>query len=69
MYNSTKKAAKELGFEYVSFDELCKNSDIISLHCPLTPETQHIINKDSLSNMKDGVIIINCSRGDLVNTD
>lgn len=64
-----ENAAHELGFEYVSFEELCKNSDIISLHCPLTPETEYIINKTSLSNMKDGVIIINCSRGDLINTD
>lgn len=52
------KAAEELGFEYVSFDELCEKSDIISLHCPLTPETEHIINKKSLDKMKEGVIII-----------
>lgn len=64
-----EKAAEELGFEYVEFDELCKKSDIISLHCPLTPETENIINKDSLDKMKKGVIIINCSRGGLVNTD
>lgn len=64
-----EKAAEELGFEYVDFDELCKKSDIISLHCPLTPETENIINKDSLDKMKKGVIIINCSRGGLVNTD
>lgn len=64
-----EKCSEELGFEYVSFDELCKNSDIISLHCPLTPETKHIINKNSLSHMKDGVIIVNCSRGDLIHTD
>ena len=64
-----EKAAEELGFEYVSFDELCEKSDIISLHCPLTPETEHIINKKSLDKMKEGVIIINCSRGGLINTD
>lgn len=64
-----EKAAEELGFKYVSFDELCKQSDIISLHCPLTPETKNIINKNSLSEMKNGVIIINCSRGELINTD
>ena len=50
------------------FDELCEKSDIISLHCPLTPETEHIINKKSLDKMKEGVIIINCSRGGLINT-
>ena len=64
-----EKAAQELGFEYVGLDELCEKSDIISLHCPLTPETEKIINKDSLSKMKEGVIIINCSRGDLIKTD
>ena len=64
-----EKAAENLGFEYVSFEELCEKSDIISLHCPLTPETQYIINEKSLSKMKDGVIIINCSRGNLINTD
>ena len=64
-----EKASKELGFQYVEFDELCQKSDIISLHCPLTPETENIINKTSLQKMKDGVIIINCSRGNLVNTN
>lgn len=63
------QAAKDLGFTYVSLDELCQKSDIISLHCPLTPETEYIINKDSLSKMKDGVIIINSSRGKLIKTD
>ena len=61
--------AKANNFEYVEFDELCKKADIISLHCPLTPETNQIINKQSLANMKDGVIIVNCSRGVLINTD
>lgn len=64
-----EKASEELGFEYVEFDELCKKSDIISLHCPLTPETEHIINKNSLAKMKNNVIIINCSRGNLINTN
>ena len=62
-------AAKNLGFEYVDFDELCKKSDIISLHCPLTPETKYLIDEKALSLMKDGVIIINCSRGELIHTD
>ena len=64
-----EQAAKHLGFEYVTFDELCKKSDIISLHCPLTSETENIINKNSLSRMKNGVIIINCSRGKLICTN
>lgn len=63
-----ENAAKELGFEYVDLDELYARSDIISLHCPLTPETKNIINKDSIKKMKDGVILINCSRGQLIDT-
>lgn len=64
-----EQASKELGFEYVSLEELCKKSDIISLHCPLTKETQNIINKDTIAMMKDHVIIINSSRGKLICTD
>ena len=59
---------KEKGIEYRSFDEILKSSDIISLHCPLTPATNHIINKDALSKMKTGVMLINTSRGGLINT-
>lgn len=53
--------------EYVDFDTLFAESDVISLHCPLFPETRGIINKDSISKMKDGVIILNNSRGQLIN--
>lgn len=49
--------------EYVSLDELFAQSDIISLHIPLTPENHHIINTDNIAKMKDGVIIINTARG------
>lgn len=52
--------------KYVDLDRLFKESDVIALHCPLTPETQNIINKDTISKMKDGVIIINTSRGPLI---
>lgn len=52
--------------KYVSLDELYKNSDVIVLHCPLLPSTEGIINKDSIAKMKDGVIIINNSRGPLI---
>lgn len=58
--------AADSGIRYVSFEELCAQSDIISLHCPLTPETHHIINRDSFGLMKDGVMLINTSRGALV---
>ena len=54
--------------KYVSLDELFKESDIISLHCPLTPSTEHIINKDSIKMMKKGVAIINTSRGGLIDS-
>jgi len=53
--------------EIVPMEELLKESDIISLHCPLLPTTQHIINRDTIARMKDGVILINTSRGPLVN--
>lgn len=53
--------------ECVSLDELLKVSDVISLHCPLFPETQNLINKDSIAKMKDGVILINTSRGPVIN--
>lgn len=51
---------------YVELDELLAKSDVISLHCPLFPETEGIINKDNIAKMKDGVIIINNSRGPLI---
>ena len=60
--------AKENNFEYCSLEEIFKQSDVISLHCPLTKETEMLINKDSMSKMKDNVTLINTSRGKLVNT-
>lgn len=56
------------GIDYVSLNNLFETSDIISLHCPLTDKTKHIIDKDSLEVMKDGVMLINTSRGALINT-
>jgi D-lactate dehydrogenase len=53
--------------EYMELSDLYKKADIISLHCPQTPENRHMINKDSLSLMKTGVYIINTSRGGLIN--
>lgn len=52
--------------EYVALDTLFASSDVIALHCPLFPETEHIINRDSIAKMKDGVILINNSRGQLI---
>ena len=54
---------------YVELDELFGKSDIISLHCPLTNETDHIINRESLAKMKKGVVLINTSRGGLIETE
>lgn len=57
------------GLAYVSLDDLFMLSDVISLHCPLTPQTYHMINAQRVEQMKDGVILINTSRGALVDTD
>lgn len=57
------------GVSYTSLDELFRISDIISLHCPLTPETHHMINSSSLAEMKKGVMLINTSRGKLIDTE
>ena len=64
-----KELQSNLDFEYVSLDELYKNSDIISLHCPLTSDTKYIINSNNISKMKDGVMIINTGRGQLIHTN
>ena len=63
------KFAGEEGISYVSLDELYRESDIISLHCPLTDQTKYMIDKDSIDKMKDGVMIINTGRGQLINTN
>ncbi|MDY2698943.1 MAG: 2-hydroxyacid dehydrogenase [Suilimivivens sp.] len=55
--------------EYVSLDELFKNSDIITLHCPLNSETRHLINREAIMTMKKGVYLINTSRGGLIDTE
>lgn len=56
----------EKGIHYVSLEELLKNSDYVSMHCPLTESTKHMINKESLSLMKPSAFIINTSRGALI---
>ncbi len=57
------------GLQYVQLPELFRQSDIISLHCPLTEDTRHIINEDSIGQMKPNVTILNTSRGGLINTE
>jgi len=57
------------GATYVSLDELFARSDVITLHCPLTPDTRYLINQNSIACMKRGVVLINTSRGAIVDTD
>ena len=60
--------AQEIGFDYVELDELYQRSDIISLHCPLTKETYHLINEESIGKMKNDVMLINTGRGQLIDS-
>jgi len=60
--------AAETGCDYVEIDDLYRRSDIISLNCPLTKETEYMINADSISKMKPGVMLINTGRGKLIKT-
>lgn len=62
------KECLAMGMQYVSLDELFARSHIISLHCPLTPKTRHLINKEAVSKMRPGVMLINTSRGAIVDT-
>lgn len=59
-------AAKEIGFEFVELERIYRESDIISLNCPLTKETKHMIDRDTMKKMKDGVMIVNTGRGALL---
>ncbi len=59
---------RELGVELVDFETLCRSSDVITLHCPLLPETRHLINAKSLCWMRRGVMIVNTARGPVVDT-
>lgn len=59
---------QKAGVHYTSLEEVLSQSDIVSLHCPLLPETQHLINKNTLAQMKKGAMLINTSRGGLLNT-
>ena len=60
--------AQTLGAEYVSLDELFREADIVTLHCPLTPDTHHLIDAAAVAKMKKGVMLINTSRGAMVDT-
>ncbi|HEY4716524.1 MAG TPA: phosphoglycerate dehydrogenase [bacterium] len=65
----SEEKAHELGVELVSLDELFNRSDIITVHVPLTKETKGLINRDTISRMKNGVCIINCARGGIVDEE
>ncbi|EPL3174699.1 NAD(P)-dependent oxidoreductase, partial [Serratia marcescens] len=60
--------ALELGAEYVDLKTLYAQSDVITLHCPLTPENHHLLNADAFAMMKNGVMVINTSRGALIDS-
>lgn len=60
---------KQKGVQYKSLDKLLSESDIISIHCPLTPKTNHLLDKSAFSKMKKGVMIINTSRGAIIHTE
>ncbi len=68
-YDVVKRGEEEeAGIAFTDLDTLYRESDIISLHCPLTPQTYHMINEASIGKMKDGVMIINTSRGATIDT-
>jgi phosphoglycerate dehydrogenase-like enzyme len=73
LYNQRKRLSeeeeKDLGIQYRSFDELLGDSDILSVHVPLTEETRGIIGKDEIAKMKDGAVIVNTSRKDVVDEE
>jgi len=64
-----KFPAEGSGINYVSLDEIWEKSDIISFHCPLTDENRHMVNAESITKMKKGVVLINTSRGALIDTE
>lgn len=63
-----RDAVRDLPVSYVALDDLLARSDIISLHCPLTPATHHVIDAEALGRMRDGVMIVNTGRGGLIDT-
>lgn len=61
--------AKEMNFSYMTFEDVLKNSDVITLHVPYMPETHHLINKESIRMIKKGALLINTSRGGVIETE
>jgi len=65
----TPESAPQIDVEFVSFEDLCKRADYITMHIPKTAETKHMFNKDSFKLMKEGVRIVNCARGGIIKED
>lgn len=65
----TQESVSKLGVELVGLDELFNEADVISIHTPLTADTKNLINKETISSMKKGVMIVNCARGGIVNEE
>ncbi len=63
----TRESMERLGVEQVTFDELLKRSDVITIHTPITKDTRNLLNREAFAKMKKGVMIINCARGGIVN--
>lgn len=68
-FRQSEEKENELGITYCEPDELFKKADVLSLHCPLTDETRNLVNKNSISLMKTGAVIVNTARGPLINTN
>src|SRR5690606_819055 len=68
-YRAPLETEKALNAAYVSFDELMRKSDVLTLHCPGGEANHHIVNGESLARMKRGSILVNCARGDVVDED
>ena len=64
-----KSELKDIGVRYVNRDTLLDRSDIVTLHCPLTPDTRHLINAMAIARARDGLVIVNTSRGALIDTE
>ena len=65
---SPNAECRSLGVRYVTFEDLCAESTVITLHCPLTPQTRHMVNAESIKRMKSEVMLVNTSRGAVVDT-
>lgn len=68
-YRAPPETEKALNARYVSFDELMRGSDVLTLHCPGGEANHHIVNAESLARMKRGSVLVNCARGDVVDED